>query len=91
MYLKEIRHEGCDFIGKSELYLKLHIRRKHVKAEAKADPASCEICEKDFKDNIALKKHVKRVHLAEKHLQCKLCEKSFKTKLRSILSNVFGS
>ena len=41
-------------------------------------PLKCEICDKEFKNNIGLKQHVNKVHNFKEEYQCNICQKVFK-------------
>ena len=56
---------------KSQSYLKLHIKRIHIKSKTH----SCEFCEKTFSLTTDLQTHVINVH--EKNYKCDQCGKAF--------------
>ena len=46
----------------------------------KIKDAQCELCKTKFRDNFALKNHIKTVHEKQKNFMCYICEKNFSAK-----------
>lgn len=60
-------------------HLKRHMQRRHGGAQAKLEPATCNVCDKTFANRYCLGRHVK-IHTGRKTYQCPTCEKHFNDK-----------
>ena len=47
----------------------------------------CEICEKRFKNNSSIRKHIKIVHGEEKEFACNVCNKKFSEQFELTIHN----
>ena len=48
----------CDYIGKDETVLKIHVKRVHDKIK----DFKCDVCQAEFSQKIHLQRHGKRIH-----------------------------
>ena len=54
---------------------KKKLRRNQISLDERSNIHKCEICDKEFKNNDGLKKHINVVHNFEKEHQCVICQK----------------
>ncbi|XP_044743516.1 gastrula zinc finger protein XlCGF57.1-like [Chrysoperla carnea] len=59
--------------GKSEL-------RRHMRSHTDERPFSCKLCDKRYRENKALTRHVLSVHINDRPFACTICSKAFHTK-----------
>ena len=65
--------------------LKILRQQNQILFKEKDKIYKCEICDKEFKNNNALKKHFNNVHNFVKEHQCNICQKVFKLHLLKLV------
>ena len=72
--VKERKCDKCVFETDSERGLKIHIRRKHTSINNKKYPKACDLCERQFDNHNAMKKHMKQHSYIRAYYKCEDCE-----------------